>query len=320
MTRALVFPGQGSQAVGMGRALAENFATARAVFEEIEDALGQKLTTLMFEGPESNLNLTENTQPAIMAASLAAARVLQVDAKLDFSRVATFVAGHSLGEYSALAAAGALGLADTARLLKTRGKAMQAAVPVGQGAMAAVLGLDFEAVAEVAKAACKRPDGGPDDVCAAANDNAPGQIVVSGHAEAVERAGVLAKEKGAKRVVPLAVSAPFHCGLMQPAAAAMEAALAAVTIAAPVPALVANVTAAPVATPADIRALLVAQVTGTVRWRETMSFLKAEGVETLIEIGNGKVLAGLARSNDKSFTTLPCGTPEEIDALVKALA
>lgn len=320
MTRALVFPGQGSQAVGMGRALAENFATARAVFEEIEDALGQKLTRLMFDGPESDLNLTENTQPAIMAASLAAARVLQIDAKLDFSKIAGFVAGHSLGEYSALAAAGALGIADTARLLKTRGQAMQAAVPVGAGGMAAVLGLDFEAVAAVAKEAAKRPDGGPDEVCAAANDNAPGQIVVSGHAAAVERAGVLAKEKGAKRVVPLAVSAPFHCTLMQPAATAMEEALARVTIAPPVPTLIANVTAAAVSTPAEIRRLLVAQVTGTVRWRETMAFFKAQGVETLIEIGNGKVLAGLARSNDKSFTTLPCGTPEEIDALVKALA
>jgi [acyl-carrier-protein] S-malonyltransferase len=321
MTRAFVFPGQGSQAVGMGRALAEAFPAARHVFEEVDEALKQKLTRLMFEGPDSDLTLTENAQPALMAVSLAVVRVLEAEGGARLADKGSFVAGHSLGEYSALAAAGTLQLADAARLLKRRGQAMQRAVPVGVGAMAALLGLDLEAAVEVAKAAAKAPEGVPggDEVCAAANDNAPGQVVVSGHKAAVERAIALAGERGARRSVLLPVSAPFHCALMQPAADEMAEALAGVALAAPALPLVANVTAAQVSDAETIRSLLVRQVTGMVRWRESVLYMKANGVESLVELGAGKVLAGLVRRIDRDLAASSAGTPEEVEALLKTL-
>jgi len=313
MGRAFVFPGQGSQAVGMGRELAEAFAPARHVFQEVDDALSQRLSRLMFEGPESDLTLTENAQPALMAVSLAVVRVLQDEGGIALAERADFVAGHSLGEYSALAAAGALELADAARLLKRRGQAMQAAVPVGEGAMAALLGLDLEVAREVAAAAAEG------EVCDPANDNAPGQVVVSGHRAAVERAIALAAEKGAKRAILLPVSAPFHCALMAPAADAMAEALAAIVLQPPLIPLIANVTAEPVREPEAIRRLLVQQVTGLVRWRESVLAMKAAGVESLVELGAGKVLTGLARRIDRELAATAVGTPADVEALLKTL-
>ena len=317
MSNAFVFPGQGSQAVGMGRALAEAFPVARETFEEVDDALGQKLGRLMAEGPESDLILTENAQPALMAVSLAALRVLASEGNLRLADKVAFVAGHSLGEYSALAAAGALALADAARLLKRRGLAMQQAVPVGEGAMAALLGLDLAAAVEIAAAAAADIGGGA--VCAAANDNAPGQVVVSGHKQAVERAIAVAAERGARRSVLLPVSAPFHCALMQPAAEVMREALAEVALAPPEVPIVANVTACAVESPENIRRLLVDQVTGLVRWRESVLYMKEQGVHRLIELGAGKVLTGLARRIDRDLAAVAAGDPAEIEAVLKLL-
>ena len=313
-TFAFVFPGQGSQAVGMGRALAEAFPVARETFEEVDDALSQRLTRLMFEGPESDLILTENAQPALMAVSLAVLRVLAREGNVALADKVAFVAGHSLGEYSALAAAGALQLADAARLLKRRGQAMQAAVPVGEGAMAALLGADLPAATEIAAAATEG-----DSLCSPANDNAPGQVVVSGHKAAVERAMALAAERGFRRSVLLPVSAPFHCPLMQPAADAMRDALAAIAMAPPAVPLVANVTARPVESPENIRRLLVEQVTGLVRWRESVMAMKEAGVHQLIELGAGKVLTGLARRIDRELEAASAGEPADIEAVLKRL-
>jgi [acyl-carrier-protein] S-malonyltransferase len=313
MTTAFVFPGQGSQAVGMGRDLAEAFPAARHVFQEVDEALKQNLSKLMFEGPEDQLTLTENAQPALMAVSLAVIAVLRGEGRLDLSKAASHVAGHSLGEYSALAAAGTFSLADTARLLKIRGQAMQKAVPVGQGAMAALLGLDFEQAREVAAAAAQG------EVCTAANDNAPGQVVVSGHKAAIERALAIAAEKGARRSVLLPVSAPFHCALMQPAADAMAEALAKVDMRDPLVPLIANVTAAPCTDAAMIREQLVEQVTGTVRWRESVLAMKGLGVDRLVELGAGKVLSGLAKRIDKEVAGTSVGTPADIEAFLKGV-
>ena len=313
MARAFTFPGQGSQAVGMGRDLASAFAAAREVFEEVDDALKQKLSKLMFEGPESDLTLTANAQPALMTVSIAALRVLEREAKVDLPKVAAFVAGHSLGEYSALAAAGALKLSDAARLLRRRGEAMQKAVPVGEGAMAALLGLDADKAAEVAREAAQG------EVCDFANDNAPGQVVVSGAKAAVERALEIAKAKGGKRAIMLPVSAPFHCALMKPAADVMEEALAAVTIAPPRVPLIANVTAQATSDPESIRKLLVQQVTGLVRWRECVLCLKQKGVVTLVEVGAGKVLTGLVRRIDPELAGVSIQAPADIEAFVKTL-
>ena len=313
MSRAFVFPGQGSQAVGMGRELAEAFPAARHLLQEVDEALKQNLSKLMFEGPEDQLTLTENAQPALMAHSLAVMRVLEDQGGVRLDKVAAFVAGHSLGEYSALAAAGALTVADTARLLKLRGQSMQKAVPVGQGAMAALLGLDLDAAREVAAEAAQG------EVCEAANDNAPGQVVVSGAKAAVERALAVAATKGAKRSVLLPVSAPFHCALMQPAADAMEEALAQVAIQPPAVPLVANVTAARVTDPEQIRRLLVAQVTGTVRWRESVLYMKEQGVDLLVECGAGKVLTGLAKRIDKEVAGTAVNGPADIEAFLKTL-
>ncbi len=312
MSSALVFPGQGSQAVGMGRALADNFAVARAVFEEVDEALGEKLSAIMWDGPIETLTLTANTQPALMAASMAALRVLETEAGVNLARDAAFVAGHSLGEYSALAAAGSLSLADTARLLRLRGTAMQAATPVGTGAMAAILGLDFDKVVAVAAEAAQG------EVCEVANDNAPGQVVVSGHAAAVERACEIAKREGASRAILLTVSAPFHCSLIASAADAMREALAKVAVHAPKVPLVANVTAAPVTDPNEIRALLVKQVTSTVRWRESVTFMAEQGVTRLVEIGTGKVLSGLTKRIARQVASANVGTPEEVAAFAAA--
>ncbi len=312
MTIAFTFPGQGSQTVGMGKELADTFPEARAVFEEVDAALGQSLTKIMWEGPADELTLTANTQPALMAVSLATMRVLEAKG-VDLSKAASFVAGHSLGEYSALAAAGSLSIADAARLLRIRGDAMQKAVPVGEGAMAALLGLDFDQAMEVAQEAAQG------EVCQAANDNATGQVVVSGHKAAVERACEIAKGKGARRAVLLPVSAPFHCSLMQPAADAMAKALAEVEIKAPVVPLVANVLAAPITDPEEIRTRLVEQVTGTVRWRESVTWMADNGVTTLVEIGTGKVLSGMVRRIVKSLEGVAVNTAEDIDALVARL-
>ena len=313
MTRAFTFPGQGSQAVGMGKELAEAFASAREVFEEVNDALGQNLTKLMWEGPEDELTLTENAQPALMAVSVAAMRTLEAEGGFKLADKASFVAGHSLGEYSALAAAGTFTIADTARLLKLRGQAMQRAVPVGEGAMAAMLGLDFDVAKEVAEEAAG------DDVCQAANDNAPGQVVISGTKAAVERAAEIAKTKGAKRAMLLPVSAPFHCALMQPAADEMKAALAEVSMQAPAVPLVANVTASRVADAETIRDLLVQQVTGMVRWRESVLYMVGEGVTQLVEVGAGKVLTGMAKRIAKEAETAAVGTPADVEAFLKTL-
>lgn len=310
MTRAFLFPGQGSQAVGMGRDLAAAFVPAREVFEEVDDALSQRLSRLMFEGPEDELVLTENAQPALMAVSLAVVRVLEREGNLVPRDAAAFVAGHSLGEYSALAAAGALSLAEAARLLKTRGRAMQEAVPVGAGAMAAIIGLEIEDVADLAREAAG------DDVCDLANDNGGGQVVVSGSAAAVERAIALAGEKGAKRAIPLAVSAPFHCALMAPAAEVMAAALDAAALVEPAVPLIANVIAAAVVDPDEIGRLLVRQVTGMVRWRESMLYLRDAGVGEVVELGAGRVLAGLARRIDRDFETASIGAPADVEAFL----
>jgi len=313
MVRALVFPGQGSEAVGMGRDLAAAFPAARYTLPEVDAALKQKLSKVMFEGPESELTLTENAQPALMAVSLAIMSVLEKEGDLDLPRHVALVAGHSLGEYSALAAADTFGLADAARLLKRRGLAMQRAVPVGEGAMAALLGLELEGAQEVAAAAAEG------EVCAAANDNAPGQVVVSGHKAAVERAMKLGAERGARRSILLPVSAPFHCALMEPAAREMEEALAAVAMEAPTVPLIANVTAASVDEPETIRRLLVEQVTGLVRWRESVLAMKDEGVDTVIEVGPGRVLSGLVKRIDRDLAVMSVGTPAEIETFLKTL-
>jgi [acyl-carrier-protein] S-malonyltransferase len=313
MTRALLFPGQGSQAVGMGHDLAGAFAVARDTFQEIDEALKQNLSRLMFEGPEAELVLTENAQPALMAVSLAVMRVLEREGGLDLHRHVAFVAGHSLGEYSALAAAKSFALADAARLLKQRGLAMQRAVPVGAGAMAALIGLDLAAARQLAEEA------GQGEVCAVANDNGAGQVVVSGDKAAVERAVQAAKEKGARHAILLPVSAPFHCPLMAPAAREMERALAQVRLGEPYVPLVANVTAAAVSEPDEIRRLLVGQVTGLVRWRECVLFLKDQGVDTLVELGAGRVLSGLAKRIDRAISATSIGAPAEIEAFVNTL-
>lgn len=311
--RAFIFPGQGSQAVGMGRGLADASPHARAVFQEVDEALGQHLSRLMWDGPEDELTLTTNAQPAIMAVGIAALRVLEAEAGVRLADKAAFVAGHSLGEYTALCAAGALSLADTARLLRLRGEAMQAAVPQGVGAMAALLGLDFETVQAIASEAA-----GP-QVCAAANDNANGQVVVSGHVEAVARAMSLAKARGARHSVLLPVSAPFHCALMQPAADAMAAALATAPLAAPTVPLVANVTAAPVTDVDAIRTLLVDQVCGTVRWRESVLAMAGLGVEQFIELG-GKVLGPMIRRITPDVPTITAADMAGVEAIAKAIA
>jgi [acyl-carrier-protein] S-malonyltransferase len=313
MKRAFVFPGQGSQFPGMGKALAEASPAARYLFEEVDDALSQRLSRLMFEGPESDLMLTENAQPALLANSLAVLRVLEAEAGFDLARYAAYVAGHSLGEYSALAAAGALPVADAARLVKRRGQAMQKAVPVGEGAMAALLGIDMDGAEAVAR------DAAGDEICAVANDNCPGQIVISGHAGAVERAVALAAERGARRSMMLSVSAPFHSPLMAPAAELVEEALAELDLQPPSVPLVANVTAAPTADPAEIRELLVAQTTQMVRWRETVLLFRAHEVEELVEIGAGRVLSGLAKRIDRELATASVGAPSDLDDFVKRL-
>ena len=310
MSMALVFPGQGSQVVGMGKALAADFASARAVFDEVDAALGQKLSSLMFEGPDTELTLTANAQPALMAVSLAALRVLESEAGLDVARDAAFAAGHSLGEYSALAATGALTIADTARLLRLRGEAMQKAVPVGIGAMAALLGLDYETGVSVAQEASEA--GGEGEICEIANDNGGGQVVASGTKKAVDQAIEIAKGRGARRAMLLSVSAPFHCALMQPAARAMEAALAKVQIAPPKIPVIANVTARPVISPDEIRDVLVAQVTGTVRWRESVAFMAAGGADRFLELGAGKVLTGLLKRIADGVSGIAIGTPADI--------
>jgi [acyl-carrier-protein] S-malonyltransferase len=306
MSIAFVFPGQGSQAVGMGKALADVFPAARRVFDEVDAALGEPLSKTMWEGPAETLTLTENTQPALLAHSLAVMAVLQAEAGVDLARDAAFVAGHSLGEYSALAAAGAFTLADAARLVRIRGRAMQKAVPVGVGAMAALLGLDFD---QAAAAAAEAAQG---QVCQAANDNGGGQVVVSGDKAAVERAVEIAKAKGAKRAMMLTVSAPFHCALMQPAADAMAEALGQVTVRAPVVPVVANVAAGSVTDPAEIVQRLIAQVTGTVRWRESVAFMAGQGVTTFYEVGTGKVLSGLVKRIADGATGVAIGTPDDV--------
>ena len=310
MSMALLFPGQGSQAVGMGKALASDFASARAVFDEVDAALGQKLSALMFDGPDSELTLTANAQPALMSVSLAVLRVLESEAGFEVSRDAAFAAGHSLGEYSALAATGALTIADTARLLRLRGEAMQRAVPVGTGAMAALLGLDYETGVSVAREASAAS--GEHEVCEIANDNGGGQVVASGTKKAVDQAIEIAKAKGARRAMLLSVSAPFHCALMQPAASAMEEALAKVQIAAPKIPVIANVTARPVTGPNEIRDALVAQVTRTVRWRESVAFMAGAGVDRFLELGSGKVLTGLIKRIAEGATGIAIGTPADI--------
>jgi [acyl-carrier-protein] S-malonyltransferase len=306
MTAAFVFPGQGSQAVGMGKGLAEAFAPAREVFEEVDAALGEKLSDIIWHGPAETLTLTENAQPALMAVSLAALRTLEAEAGLDLARDAAFVAGHSLGEYSALAAARSLTVADAARLLRARGQAMQKAVPVGVGAMAALIGVELDAAKAIAQQAANGA------VCAAANDNGGGQVVLSGDKAAVEHAVEIAKGRGVKRAMMLPVSAPFHCALMQPAADVMAQALAQVMVRAPCVPLVANVLAAPINRPQEIVQALVQQVTGTVRWRESVAFMAEAGVTTFYEVGSGKVLTGLIKRIAEAATATPIGTPEDV--------
>lgn len=308
MSIAFIFPGQGAQTIGMGKELADAYPAARAVFQEVDEALGESLSSLIWAGDIETLTLTQNAQPALMATSMAAMRALQAEG-VDITRAA-FVAGHSLGEYSALAAAGAISVADTARALRIRGSAMQAAVPVGVGAMAALLGLDFDTARAVAEEAAQG------EVCQAANDNDPGQVVVSGHKAAVERAVEIAKGKGAKRAVLLPVSAPFHCALMAPAAEAMQAALADITVQAPAVPLVANVRAQAVQDPAVIKDLLVQQVTGSVRWRESVAWMAAQGVTEMWEIGAGKALSGMVRRIDKSISCHAVGAPDDIAKLL----
>lgn len=312
MTRAFIFPGQGSQFIGMGKDLAESFPEARSVFQEVDDALNQDLSALMFAGEETDLNLTENTQPALMAVSMAVVNVLKAKG-IKFDEACAFMAGHSLGEYSALTAAGAIELADTARLLKKRGQAMQKAVPVGEGSMAAILGLDLPDVQDIAKKASA------DGTCEAANDNSVGQVVVSGSVGAVQLAVDIATEAGAKRAVILPVSAPFHCSLMAPAAQAMSYALADTDIRPPVVPIVANVTAKGESEPSDIRRLLVDQITGMVRWRESVLWMGEQGVDEMVELGAGKVLSGLVKRINKDISCESVGTVEQIDALVEKL-
>ncbi|MBN9012352.1 MAG: ACP S-malonyltransferase [Rhizobiales bacterium] len=314
MTAAFTFPGQGSQTVGMGKALADAFPAARAVFEEVDAALGEKLSAIIWEGPGETLQLTENAQPALMAVSLATLRVLEAEAGISVAKDAAFVAGHSLGEYSALAAAGSFSISDTARLLRTRGLAMQKAVPVGVGAMAALLGLDYETAVAVAEEAAQG------DVCQAANDNGGGQVVVSGDKAAVERATEIAKGKGAKRAMLLPVSAPFHCRLMQPAADVMAKALSEVSVNRPAVPLVSNVLAAPISDPEEIRKRLVEQVTGTVRWRESVAYMASQGVTHFLEIGAGKVLSGLVKRIADGAVGVAVGGPNDIAAAKDALA
>ncbi|MCK8462587.1 ACP S-malonyltransferase [Aliiroseovarius sp. S1339] len=310
MSRAFVFPGQGAQSIGMGKALADAYPSAKAVFDEVDDALGENLSALIWEGEQDALTLTQNAQPALMATSLAAMRALEAEGVS--VEAASYVAGHSLGEYSALAAAGTFTIADTARLLRARGKAMQEAVPVGVGAMAALLGLDFETAQEVALEAAQG------QVCQAANDNDPSQVVVSGHKEAVERALEIAKAKGAKRAMLLPVSAPFHCALMQPAAEVMAEALALVDMKTPTVPLVANVRASAISDPNEIRSLLVEQVTGSVRWRESVAWMADKGVTEIWEIGAGKALSGMVRRIAKDVGTRAVGTPEDVAAAIEA--
>jgi len=309
MAVAFVFPGQGSQAVGMGKALATNFAAARQVFEEVDGAIGNKLSSIIFEGPSDTLTLTENAQPALMAVSLACLRVLEDEAGIVVARDAQFVAGHSLGEYSALAAAGAFTIGDAARLLRTRGQAMQKAVPVGVGAMAALIGLEFDAASGVAAEAAQG------EVCQAANDNGAGQVVISGNKAAVERAVEIAKAKGAKRAMLLPVSAPFHCMLMQPAADAMAEALTKVSVRRPTVPLVANVLAKAIDEPAQIVQSLIAQVTGTVRWRESVVYMAGAGVTNFYEVGAGKVLSGLIKRLAQGAVVISIGSPEDVAAV-----
>ena len=313
MAIAFIFPGQGSQDVGMGRELAQTYAAAREVFEEVDAALGQNLSQIMWEGPKETLTLTENAQPALMAVSMAVMRVLEKEHGFSLKDKVKFVAGHSLGEYSALAAAGAFSLADAARLLKLRGQAMQAAVPVGKGAMTALLGVGIDAARQVAEAAAQG------DVCQVANDNEPTQVVLSGDKVALDRVPEIGKAHGVRRAVPLPVSAPFHCALMQPAADAMRAALANVTANAPIVPLIANVLAAPITDPEEIKKCLVEQVTGTVRWRECVTYMTANGVTDVYEIGAGKVLAGLAKRIDAALTATSIGTPADIEAVLARL-
>jgi [acyl-carrier-protein] S-malonyltransferase len=309
MTRAFIFPGQGSQFVGMGKDLYDTFPEARDVFEEINESLSRKLSKMMFEGPESDLNLTENTQPALMAVSMAAVRVLEKQGGIDLKQACMFMAGHSLGEYSALTAAGSLQIGQTARLLRLRGQSMQKAVPVGVGAMAAILGPSFEDVQQIAK----------DADCEVANDNSVGQVVISGKKEAVEAALGLATERGAKRAILLPVSAPFHCSLMQPAADVMAHALEEAEIYAPSVPVVSNVTAEGESDSSKIRALLVQQITGLVRWRESVLWMKEQGVDEMVELGAGKVLSGLVKRIDKDIACESIGTPEQIEALVEKI-
>jgi [acyl-carrier-protein] S-malonyltransferase len=312
MSAAFVFPGQGSQSVGMGKALAATFACARAVFDEVDAALADKLSTVIWEGPLEKVTLTENAQPALVAVSVAAMRVLETEAGVSLARDAQFVAGHSVGEYSALAAAGALSLADAVRLVRVRGRAMQQAVPVGVGAMAALIGVEFEQAAEIAAEAAQG------EIVQAANDNGGGQVVVSGHKAAVERAVEIAKAKGVRRAMILPVSAPFHSALMAPAADVMREALAKVTIRPPTVPLVANVLARPTQEPAQIMRALVEQVTGTVRWRESVMFMAEAGVTTFYEIGSGKVLSGLVKRIAEGANGVTIGTPDEVAAFKAA--
>jgi [acyl-carrier-protein] S-malonyltransferase len=309
MSIAFTFPGQGSQFVGMGKDLADAYPSARQVFAEVDDALGESLTAIIWDGPADRLTLTENTQPALMAVSLAAMRALEAEKGWTI-KAAHYVAGHSLGEYSALAAAGALSIADAARLLRIRGKAMQEAVPVGEGAMAALLGIDPEIAAKVAAEASAATD----LVCQVANDNAPGQVVISGAKAAVEKAAEIGKDYGVRRAIPLPVSAPFHCALMQPAADRMAEALAGISLKSPAVPVIANVSAGEVSDPETIRSLLVEQVTGTVRWRESLTYMAEHGVTQLYEIGAGKVLSGMARRIDERLAGTPIGTPADIQA------
>jgi len=313
MTAAFTFPGQGSQAVGMGKALADAFPAARAVFDEVDSALGEKLTAIIWEGPAETLQLTQNAQPALMAVSLATMRVLETEAGVLLARDAAFVAGHSLGEYSALAAAGSLSISDAARLLRTRGQAMQKAVPVGVGAMAALLGMEYDVAVAVAAEAAQG------QVCQAANDNGGGQVVVSGDKAAVDRAVEIAKAKGAKRAMILPVSAPFHCSLMQPAADVMAEALAKVTINKPAAPLVSNVLASAITDPDEIRHRLIEQVTGTVRWRESVAYMAGQGVTRFLEIGAGKVLSGLVKRIADGAVGVAVGGPNDIAAAKDAL-